>query len=82
MESDDRFCLDYSTNGGTIWKKQQCWSTESDFTNLKWYDNESVTIKPNSPNEITSLIIRFRCDGDNAQDDVLIDSVTVQGLQV
>ena len=82
MESDDRFCLDYSTNGGTIWKKQQCWSSGSDFTNLKWYDNESVTIKPNSSNQIKSLIIRFRCDGDNAQDDVLIDSVTVQGLQV
>lgn len=82
MESDDRFCLDYSTNGGTVWKKQQCWSSGNDFKNLSWYDDESVTIYPNSSSMIDSLIIRFRCDGDNAQDDVLIDSVTVQGLQV
>lgn len=82
METDDRFCLDYSTNGGTVWKKQQCWSRASDFNNLEWYDNKTVTLKPNSSNNIQSLIVRFRCDGDNVQDDILIDSVRVQGLQV
>ena len=82
MESDDKFCLDYSTNGGTVWKKQKCWSRGRDFDNLQWYDNQSVTIKPNSSNKVKSLIIRFRCDGDNAQDDVLIDSVRVEGLQI
>jgi hypothetical protein len=82
METDDRFCLDYSTNGGTIWKKQKCWSSARDFQNSKWYDNQSVTIKPNSSKVIKSLIIRFRCDGNNQQDDVLFDKVTVQGLMV
>jgi len=82
METDDRFCLDYSTNGGTVWKKQKCWSRATDFNNLEWYDNETVTLTPNSSNNIKSLIVRFRCDGDDIQDDILIDSVKVQGLQV
>lgn len=78
MESDDRFCLDYSTNGGSVWKKQKCWDSGSDFNNLQWYDNEVVYLNPASA---TSLIIRFRCDGDSAQDDVLFDKVVIQGLQ-
>jgi len=82
MESDDKFCLDYSTNGGTIWKKQQCWSSGRDFDNLQWYDNQSVMLMPNSSSKIDSLVIRFRCDGDSIRDDVLFDNIEVQGLQV
>ncbi|KAL3803204.1 hypothetical protein HJC23_003479 [Cyclotella cryptica] len=78
MESDDRFCLDYSVDGGTVWRKQKCWQSGTQFSNLQWYDGETVMINPSSSN-FDSLIIRFRCDGNSVQDDVLFDKVEIQG---
>ncbi|KAL7478263.1 hypothetical protein ACHAW6_004035 [Cyclotella cf. meneghiniana] len=80
MESDDRFCLDYSVDGGTVWRKQKCWQSGAEFDNLKWYDDETVYLNPSSSN-FDSLIIRFRCDGDSVQDDVLFDRVEIQGQE-
>lgn len=77
METNDKFCLDYSVNGGTVWRKQKCWKSGTNFENLQWYDDMSISFTP--PSGSDSLVIRFRCNGDSAQDDILIDSIEIEG---
>jgi hypothetical protein len=77
MEEDDKFCFDYSADGGITWTEQQCWKSPDDFTAKSWYDDVSTEFQVNT----SSLAIRFRCvgtTGDN-KDDVLIDKISVQG---
>ena len=78
MESDDEFCLDYSVDGGSDWNKEKCWNSQNDFSNKVWYDDKSIEFS--APNGVNSLSIRFRCNGNSRQDDVLIDEIKVQGL--
>lgn len=75
MESNDRFCMDLSTNGGSVWRKKKCWLANTDFKNQQWYDDETVAFETTSD----SVIVRFRCVGDDAQDVVFFDTVEVQG---
>lgn len=74
FDTDDQFCLDFSTDGESNWTEQECWSV-FDFTNKRWYDKTSVVF--DAPNANT-LKIRFRCDGDSKHDDVLFDDIEIQ----
>ena len=81
MESfNDGFCLDYSTDNGINWHERQCWHSETDFENERWYDDTTVAFEINShdtENNVESVRIRFRCLGDSLHDDILIDRVAV-----
>lgn len=76
MESDDSFCLDYSTSSGNKWSEVECWSTQSkDIKNKIWQDDVSVEFSEGNVGEIN---IRFRCNGNSNKDDVLFDTIEVE----
>jgi len=75
MEDSDDLCLDYEINYGAV-TGEKCWSSLHAFENSRWYDDKSFGFSvPNAH----SLRIRFRVKGDDTLDDVLIDSVVIQG---
>mmetsp|Transcript_24220 Transcript_24220/g.36830 ORF Transcript_24220/g.36830 Transcript_24220/m.36830 type:complete len:455 (-) Transcript_24220:111-1475(-) len=76
MEHSDDLCVNYEIDNGVI-TGEKCWSSLHAFDNSRWYDDKSLEL---TVSNAQSLSIRFRVDGDDAKDDVLIDSVTVQGL--
>jgi len=75
MEHTDNLCLDYELDYGSI-TGEKCWSSLHAFENSRWYDDMSFEF---AASNAKSLRIRFRVKGDDTEDDVLIDSVTVQG---
>ena len=75
MEQSDDLCIDYELDGGSI-TGEKCWSSRHTFDNSRWYDAMSFEFAASSAN---ILRIRIRVKGDDTEDDVLIDSVTVQG---
>ncbi|KAL7466479.1 hypothetical protein ACHAXS_006787 [Conticribra weissflogii] len=78
METDDEFCLDFMKNENDNWKKGRCWNSADDFENGEWNDDFSLKF---DGNKAETLRFRFRCNGDNAQDDLLIDWVKIEGLE-
>ena len=75
MEHSDNLCLEYDVDNGAI-TGEKCWSSLHVFENDRWYDDESlVFFAPDA----RSLSIRFRVEGDDSVDDVLLDTVTIQG---
>mmetsp|Transcript_2809 Transcript_2809/g.4360 ORF Transcript_2809/g.4360 Transcript_2809/m.4360 type:complete len:455 (+) Transcript_2809:52-1416(+) len=76
MEHSDQLCLDYVLDDGSV-TGEKCWSSLHAFENSEWYDGMSFEFAASSAK---SLRIRFRVKGDDTDDDVLIDSVAVQGL--
>ena len=79
MESSDSFCLDYLIEESANWQAGRCWRSYYEFENDVWYDD--VTLEFQGVSTIDSLRIRFRCAADSVYDDVLIDSVKIQGLE-
>ena len=75
MEHSDDFCLDYFLDNGAI-TGERCWSSLHAFNNHMWYDNMSLEFDVSNRQ---SMWIRFRIEGDDNEDDVLIDSVTIEG---
>mmetsp|Transcript_17496 Transcript_17496/g.34002 ORF Transcript_17496/g.34002 Transcript_17496/m.34002 type:complete len:500 (-) Transcript_17496:300-1799(-) len=78
MESDDEFCLDFMKNEKKNWKTGRCWNSADDFVNGEWYDDFSLKV---DGSKADTLRFRFRCNGNHAQDDVLIDGVKIEGLE-
>ncbi|ACI64196.1 predicted protein [Thalassiosira pseudonana CCMP1335] len=76
MEDNDSFCLDSSTDGGNTWSEEQCWES-NDIRNKVWNDDEAVEF---GVSNASSVSIRFRCNGSDRKDDVLISYVEIQGL--
>ncbi|KAL7470537.1 hypothetical protein ACHAXS_010793 [Conticribra weissflogii] len=76
MEDDDKFCVEYMLDESLEWKKKKCWTVAVDFENKVWYDDTSVRI---NVADAESVRVRFRCDGDNNRDNVLLDVVQVEG---
>jgi len=75
MEYSDDLCLDYVLDNGAI-TGERCWSSLQAFENSRWYDDVSLEFGASSAQ---SLWIRFRVEGDDNEDDVLLDSVTIEG---
>ncbi len=77
MEYDDSFCLDYKVDGDVNWNEGKCWKRYQ-FDNGVWYDD--VVLEFEGVSSIKSLWVRFRCEANSIHDDVLIDSVKIQGF--
>lgn len=75
MEHSDDLCLDYELDNGAI-TGEKCWSSLHAFENDRWYGDKSLVF---AASNASNLRIRFRVQGDDDVDDVLIDSVTIQG---
>jgi len=75
MEHSDDFCLDYFLDDGAV-TGVRCWSYLHSFDNHQWLD---LSLEFES-SDTSSLSIRFRVEGDDEEDDVLIDSVTIEGM--
>ena len=69
-------CLDCEIDNEAI-TSEKCWSSLHAFENSRWYDDKRLEF---AASNAQNLRIRFRVDGDDEEDDVLIDSVTIQGL--
>jgi trypsin len=76
MENSDDLCLDYDINDGAI-TGEKCWSSLHAFLNSRWYDDTSLQFS--APDHAQKLRIGFRLEGDDGDDNVLIDSVVIQG---
>ena len=74
LEESDKFCLEYELDDGAI-IGERCWSSLG-FENNVWNDDTSVEFDTAGAQ---SLRITFRVTGDDDKDDLLLDSVTVQG---
>ena len=74
LEESDKFCLEYELDDGAI-IGERCWSSLG-FVNNEWNDDTSVEFDTAGAQ---SLRITFRVTGDDDKDDLLLDSVTVQG---
>ena len=74
LDQTDNLCLKYGLNGGTI-TGEKCWGG-SYFTERKWYEDMSIHFKaPDADN----LVIGISVEGDEADEEVLIDYIKVQG---
>ena len=72
----DDLCLNYKIDNEAI-TSEKCWSSLHAFENSRWYDDKRLEF---AASNAQSLRIRFGVDGDDKEDDVLIDSVTFQGM--
>ena len=80
MELSDGFCIDYSVNDGLDYLTAKCFFAIS--MNGLWYDDTSVLIDLAPYDEtLSQMRIRFRCETDSLNDDILIDKVAIFGLQ-
>ena len=75
MEHSDDLCLAYELDGGAV-TGEKCWSSLHAFDNDRWYDDKSIVFAASGA---STLMLRFRVDGDDDVDDILIDSVSIQG---
>jgi len=75
MEDSDDLCLNYEVDDGTI-SGQKCWSSIRAFENERWYDDMSFGFA--APN-VQNMKILISIKGDDVVDEVLIDSVIIQG---
>ncbi|KAL3803201.1 hypothetical protein HJC23_003476 [Cyclotella cryptica] len=70
----DSFCLDVMADEAG-WTEEKCWLSFFDFRNDQWYD-ETVEF---TVGRADSLRIRFRCAATSEYDDVLFDTVKLEG---
>ena len=74
LDSLDNLCIKYGLNGGTI-TGEKCWGG-SYFAERKWYEDMSIHFKaPDADN----LVISISVEGDESDEEVLIDYIKVQG---
>ena len=74
-DQKEDFCLEYSINDGEI-IDDKCWDS-SDFPDRKWYDGNSFEFK--LPSGTENMRLKFTVFGDGLEDEVLVDSVTIEG---
>jgi len=77
MEEGERFCLDYSSDGGSSWSKANCWRSGLSFYNGVWYDDVSVVFQPKTV--VDSISVRFRGLAGDDTDRVYLDQVQLLG---
>ena len=74
LDPSDNICLKYGLDGGTI-TGEKCWGG-SYFVERKWYEDVSIHFK--AP-DADSLVISISVEGDEADEEVLIDYIKIQG---
>ena len=78
LETHDSFCFEYSSDRGSSWHSEQCWTKDVDFENETWYDDINVVFEPEII--VNNLTIRFRCNANSSIDSVMIDHVQLSDL--
>lgn len=68
-------CLEYSLNDEEV-TDDKCWDSSA-FPDRKWYDGNSFEFK--LPSGTENMRLKFTVYGDGLEDEVLIDSVTIEG---
>lgn len=74
-DQTEDFCLEYSINDGKV-IDDKCWDTSA-FPERKWYDGNSFEFE--LPSGTENMRLKFTVYGDSLEDEVLIDSVTIEG---
>jgi len=77
MDHSDDLCLDYEIDDGAI-TGEKCWSSLHAFELSRWYDDMSFEF---SSSNAQNLSIRFSVKGDDVVDEVMISSVSIEGLE-
>jgi len=75
MEHADDLCLDYELDNGVI-TGERCWSSLHAFENNQW---TNLDMEFNAWQDVQNMSLRFRLKGDDSDDVVLIDRVTIEG---
>mmetsp|Transcript_17066 Transcript_17066/g.37017 ORF Transcript_17066/g.37017 Transcript_17066/m.37017 type:complete len:140 (+) Transcript_17066:253-672(+) len=79
MEVNDRFCLDYSSNGSSSWRRAKCWRSGADFENGTWNDDVVKQFRPSVNFAPNSIRFRFRGFSSDNFDRVFIEKVRLFG---
>ena len=74
-DQKEDFCLEYSINDGKV-TDDKCWDSSA-FPDRKWYDDNNFEFE--LPSGIENMRLKFTVYGDGLEDEVLIDSVTIEG---
>ncbi|KAL9189089.1 hypothetical protein ACHAXT_011579 [Thalassiosira profunda] len=75
MAHADDLCVDYELDNAAV-TGSKCWSAMHAFDNGEWYDEMNLEFEVSSASD---LRLRFRVDGDDIGDNVLLDKVTIEG---
>ena len=75
MEHADDLCLDYELDNGAI-TGERCWSSLHAFQNNQWTD---LDMEFDASPDARNISLRFRLKGDDSDDGVLVDRVTIEG---
>mmetsp|Transcript_13079 Transcript_13079/g.24558 ORF Transcript_13079/g.24558 Transcript_13079/m.24558 type:complete len:205 (-) Transcript_13079:72-686(-) len=79
MDDDDEFCIDYGVDDSSEWTERTCFvGGDVDFFNKVWYDGVAVEI--DGLDDVETVRVRLRCQGQDNKDDVFIDAVEIRGL--
>lgn len=74
LDSDDEWCVEYSSNNGSSFERIRCYNTNT-FQAKKWWDGRRA---PFSVQNVNNIRLRLKSKGDSAQDDVLISSAKLE----
>mmetsp|Transcript_28340 Transcript_28340/g.48874 ORF Transcript_28340/g.48874 Transcript_28340/m.48874 type:complete len:180 (+) Transcript_28340:372-911(+) len=78
MDTNDRFCLDYSANGASARSRAKCWRSGEGFENGEWNDNVEWVFQLTA-NNVNSIRIRFRGFSAENFNRVFIDEIRLFG---
>ena len=74
LDSDEEWCIDYSSNNGSSFVPIQCYSTKS-LEAKKWWDGRRAAF---SVVGVDNIQVRLKSKGNSRQDDVLISSAKLE----
>jgi len=77
-QHNDKFYLEYSSNGGNTWNSVQTWEMGEDFEN-NVYKEESVILDRSIFEFTEKARLRFRCSGNQGNDRIYLDDIEFEG---
>jgi len=77
-QHNDKFYLEYSSNGGNTWNSVQTWEMGEDFEN-NVYKEESVILDKSIFEFTEKARLRFRCSGNQGNDRIYLDDIEFEG---
>jgi hypothetical protein len=77
-QHNDKFYLEYSSNGGNTWNSVETWTIGEDFEN-NVYKEESVILDRSIFEFTEKARLRFRCSGNQGNDRIYLDDIEFEG---
>ena len=74
MDTNEGWCVDYSSNKGTSYTQIKCFKS-MDYSTNKWHDGQKLSFPVG---DMDSINLRFRCVGSSSTDDVYISRAKLQ----